>query len=102
MTQSILMYQRLYHDCQGRRFELNYYLLIDQVIFGCNTLDVYGLRVEHYGQEQLLGQRTLRGVTPFGPRIVTLLNRLANGLVMPDRVEFMLEDTLLVDPPVRP
>ena len=90
MTQSILMYQRRYPDKQGRQQELCYYLLIDQVIFGCNTLDIYGLRVEHYGQERLLGQHTLRGLTPFGPRIVTLLNRLADGLVEPSRVDGML------------
>lgn len=91
MTQNVLMYQRVYHDGAGRKYELDYYLLIDQVIFGCNTLDIYGLRVEHYGQERLLGQRTLRGLTPFGPRIVALLNRLADGLVEPAGVEPMLE-----------
>lgn len=90
MTQSVLMYQRQYHDQAGSACDLMYYLLIDQVIFGCNSLDVYGIRVEHYEGEELLGSRSIRGITPFGPRVTAMINRLADGLVPPGSMEKML------------
>ncbi len=91
MTKSILMYQRQYHDRQGQRFDLEYYLLIDQIFFGGNTLDIYGARILHFQNGQLLAQRTIRGITPFGPQIVSVLNRLADGLILPSSMERMVQ-----------
>lgn len=84
MTQSILMYDRQYHDHTGQSYHLEYYLLIDRVIFGCNSLEVYGIRIRHYAGEELLSQRAIRGITPFGPRIVTFINRLSDALTPPE------------------
>lgn len=90
MTRRVLMYERPYYDRSGERSQLLYYLLIDQVFFGCNSLDVYGVRVEHYQGDRLLGFRAVRGITPFGPRATALVNRLADGLILPASVEKML------------
>lgn len=90
MTQSILMYRRQYHDRKGTKYDLEYYLLIDQVVFGCNSLDIYGARIEHYSGGELLAQRTIRGITPFGPQITTVINRLADGLILPGAMERMV------------
>lgn len=92
MTQSVLMYRRQYHDHSGCRYHLEYYLLIDQVVFGCNSLDIYGAKIEHYSDERLLSQRSIRGITPFGPNITSLVNRLADGLVPPERMETMISE----------
>lgn len=91
---SILMYQRAYHDHCGTGLQLNYFLLIDEVFFGCSSLDIYGAKIELYDQEQLLEQKIVRGITPFGPKIASLLLRLADGLVQPSRMEAMLSDVL--------
>lgn len=92
MTQSVLMYHRQYHDREGNHYQLEYYLLIDRVFFGCNSLDIYGVKIEHYTQNQLLSCRALRGITPVGPRITALLNRLADGLVLPEKMMEMLPE----------
>ena len=54
MTRSILMYERPYHDETGRRFLLQYYLLIDEVIFGCNSLEIYGAKTLLFQGDTLL------------------------------------------------
>lgn len=90
MTQSILMYHRQYHDQKGNRYQLEYYLLIDRVFFGCNSLDIYGAKIEHYEEGHLLTCQSIRGITPFGPRITALMNRLADGLVLPEGMTKML------------
>ena len=90
---SILMYQRDFHD-GGRVCQLNYFLLIDEVFFGCSSLDIYGAKIELYSREELLEQKVVRGITPFGPRIASLLLRLADGLVLPARMEAMLSDVM--------
>lgn len=91
---SVLMYERSYHGDGGTGYQLNYFLLVDQVFFGCNSLDVYGAKIELYHREQLLDQKVIRGITPFGPKIASLLLRLADGLVQPSRMESMLSDCL--------
>ena len=79
MTRSILMYERPYHDETGRRFLLQYYLLIDEVIFGCNSLEIYGAKTLLFQGDTLLDQKAIRGLTPFGPKITSILNCLADG-----------------------
>ena len=59
MTRSILMYERPYHDETGRRFLLQYYLLIDEVIFGCNSLEIYGAKTLLFQGDTLLDQNHL-------------------------------------------
>lgn len=44
MTRSILMYERPYHDETGRRFLLQYYLLIDEVISAATAWKFMGRR----------------------------------------------------------
>ncbi|MBE6945227.1 MAG: hypothetical protein E7459_03965 [Ruminococcaceae bacterium] len=90
MTQSILMYHRQYHDRQGHCHQLEYYLLIDRVFFGCNSLDIYGAKIAHYEEDRLLTTQAVRGITPFGPKITILMNRLADGLVLPGGMGKML------------
>lgn len=92
MTRSVLMYERFYHDSQARKYHMQYYLLIDEVIFGCNTLDVYGVKIMAYRDGAFLDQRSIRGVTPFGPTIASILNRLADGLATPNTMERLVLD----------
>lgn len=91
MTQSILLYERRYHERDGIRFDLEYYLLIDQIILGGTALDVYGVKIQHFREGVLLSQGSYRGITPFGPQIMSLLNRLADSLTLPGGAERMLE-----------
>ena len=92
MTRSILMYERPYHDETGRRFLLQYYLLIDEVIFGCNSLEIYGAKTLLFQGDTLLDQKAIRGLTPFGPKITSILNCLADGLIQPKAMEHMVFD----------
>lgn len=92
MTRSILMYERYYHDSLARKYHLQYFLLIDEVIFGDNSLDVYGVKVAVFRDEAFLEQRSIRGITPFGPTIASILNRLADSLATPNTMERMVLD----------
>lgn len=92
MTKGILMYQRQYHDKDGHRYGLEYYLLIDQIFFGGNCLDIYGAEIRHFRNGKLLAQRTIRGITPFGPQISSILHRLSDGLILPGAMERMVEN----------
>ncbi len=91
MTKGILMYQRQYHDRDGNRYGLEYYLLIDQIFFGGSCLDLYGAEIRHFQNGKLLARRTIRGITPFGPQISSILNRLSDGLILPGAMERMVE-----------
>ncbi len=83
MTRNMLMYERYFHDEQSRRYHLQYFLLIDEVVFGCNTLEVYGAEIRAFRDGTFYDKRVIRGITPFGPRITSILNCLADGLVTP-------------------
>ena len=72
MTRSILMYERYYHEGEARQYHLQYYLLIDQVTFGCNSLDIYGAKVLAFCNGEYLDQKVIRGITPFGPGLLPL------------------------------
>lgn len=97
MTREILLYERLYHDRRGHRFRLHYFLLIDEVYFGVNTLEVYGVKVAQYRDEEFLLQRSVRGVTPFGTTVMAILNRLSDSLTPPSRMERMIEDAVFTN-----
>ncbi len=92
MTRSILMHERLYRDPEGRPCRMQYFLLVDEVVFGDNTLDIYGAEILSYRSEDFLGKKTLRGITPFGPRITALINCMADSLTPPERMERMVKD----------
>ena len=94
MTRSILMYERPYHDEKGQRYLLQYYLLIDEVSFGCNSLEIYGAKALLFQGDTLLDQKASRGLTPFGPKITSILNCLADGLIHPKAMEHMVFDML--------
>ena len=90
MPRSILMYERYYHEGEARQYHLQYYLLIDQVTFGCNSLDIYGAKVLAFCNGEYLDQKVIRGITPFGPRITAIVNRLADSLATPKTMERMV------------
>ena len=90
MTKAVLLYERIYHEGPLHR-KLHYYLLIDEVRFGSNVLDIYGARVMLYENGRLTGEKTLRGLTPFGPKINVFLQRFADSLSTPNTMERMLE-----------
>ena len=92
MTRSILLYERPYHDEKGARYLLQYYLLIDEVVFGCNSLEIYGAKTLLFQGDALLDQKVIRGLTPFGPKITAILNCLADGLIPPKAMEHMVFD----------
>lgn len=91
MTKGILMYQRQYHDRDGHRYGLEYYLLIDQIFFGGSCLDLYGAEIRHFQNGRLIAQRTIRGITPFGTQISSILNRLSDGLILPGNMDRMVD-----------
>ena len=57
MTRSILMYERPYHDEKGQRYLLQYYLLIDEVSFGCNSLEIYGAKAFAFSRRHTVGPK---------------------------------------------
>lgn len=87
MTRDILIYERFYHDKQARKYHLQYFMLIDEVTFGGNCLDIYGAKILAYRDGDFLDQKVIRGITPFGPRIMSILNCLADGLATPNTME---------------
>lgn len=92
MTRSVLMYERYYHDRQARKYHLQYYLLIDEVCFGCNTLDVYGAKIIAFRDGAFLEQKVIRGITPFGPKITALITRLSDSLCEPGGMEKIIHN----------
>lgn len=92
MTRELMVYERLYHDKGGRKYRLQYYLLTDEVYFGVNTLEIYGAKVAQFRDGEFLMQRSIRGITPFSTRIMTVLNRLSDALTEPEGMEKMIYD----------
>lgn len=95
LTHAILLYTRRRRDRRGRSFELQYYLLTDAVYFGSSVLDIYGAEIRMLGPDRTpAGSRSVRGVTPFGPRIMEILNRLVENMVTPDALPAALQQML--------
>lgn len=83
MTKEMLMYERFYHDEVPNHFCVQYILLTDEVSFGGNTLEIYGIKIKLFQDGAFIEQKALRGITPFGTRITAMLNLMADSLVTP-------------------
>lgn len=94
MTREMMLYERQYRDKRGRHCCLQYYLLIDEIYFGVNTLEIYGAKITQFRDGNFLRQKSVRGITPFSTRIMTILNRLSDGLTPPDHMEKMIGDEI--------
>ncbi len=97
MTRKMLMYSRTFRDRQGVRQELQYYLLTDEVMFGLNTLEIYGARICMTDPKGRREEKTIRAITPFGPRITSMLGVMADGLVTPTTMAEVVTDLLESD-----
>ena len=94
MTRKMLMYSRSFRDRLGRRQELQYYLLTDEVIFGVSTLEIYGAQIIMTAPDGTVEEKTIRGITPFGTRITAMLGVMADGLVTPSTMKEVVGDLL--------
>lgn len=93
MTQAIMLHERKYHTGTDR-IVLQYFLLVDQISFGCNTLDIYGVRASMFCNGTPCQSRTMRGLTPFSHKVAAILGCLSDGLVPPEQMGRFVSDML--------
>lgn len=84
------MSRRMLYSCvpvetsSGDKLRLEYYLLTDDVLFDGGSLEIYGVEILLYTpQNRKPDIGRIRGVTPMGSRILTILRRLSDGAVTP-------------------
>lgn len=84
------MSRRMLYRCvqaetpSGDKLRLEYYLLTDDVLFDGGSLEIYGVEILLYTpQKRKPDIGRIRGVTPVGKRILTILRCLSDGAVTP-------------------